>query len=712
MHIWFELKLLSLRLRIFSVKLTLRQVVGVGKGRWRKKVTKARDKARMSKRKAARIAKDIIIPSLPGVSKLKLPQPPVPHLLRSNLPPSDSERDLIKKTIADAGNTVSNLKQKLATRIEAGQTNRGWETVTRHKIGQATRFINQHEGIISSIRRLPIELIQEIFAWATLHVRTHSRYRTVSELPWRLSQVCQTWRASALSVSTLWSFLPTLQLKKSRAATRHQMGYLTELLRRSGKAPLDIYVHSPYYDNKTHPILDTLISHSERWQTLTVEATPILISGFGAAKGRLSSLKCLALQTPWHRFFDGPPVALDTFEVAPQLQKVSVSGPFAGEVKLPFSQLVHYKERRISSNLMNQVLSSSLLQSLTVLELSDQADFPSVTLPHLIKLQIKFQHEAMGNAFDKFTLPAIEDIKAVSAVGNLIARLTTLIGRSRSPCPLKTLSVRTGFIEPGDLSSLLRLTPELRSLDTTITRTNNFIDIASLAYRGRSPPLVPYWRRALNELAALRCELEIEGDTTTDVTLVPGEIRPLKHLCIYFDAAVQLQRQQAELEGWSSSAVSMQMGVFKAQLIIEIPNLAQGGVAKLGAREKPLSKKGLERVSTLLKDIDSTVIEDPVNIYAAGIHYTLHDFSQMRYAPNSEESRLCKRAKDILEKWHPLFLEDLPHRHWAFKGSLCVGYVPTNDDIRTSGDALDIIYGLQDEMPLHSIFWPTFMSYS
>lgn len=416
------------------------------------------------------------------------------------------------------------------------------------------------------------------------------------------------------------------------------MGYLTELLQRSGKAPLDIYVYSPYYDNKAHPILDTLISHSERWQILTVEATPILISGFGAAKGRLSSLKCLALQTPWHRYFDGPPAALDTFEVAPQLQRVSVSGPFAGDVKLPFSQLVHYKERRISSNLMNQVLSSSLLQSLTILELSDHTDFPSVTLPHLIKLQIKFQHEAMGNAFDKLTIPAIEDIKAVSSAGNLIARLTSLIGRSRSPCRLKTLSIRTGFIEPGDLSTLLKLTPELRDLDTTITRTNNFIDIASLAYRGRSPPLVPLLEtckfyvensistetsQALNELAALRCEWEIEGDTTTDLTLVPGEIRPLKNLCIYFDAPVQGQRQQAELEGWSSSLASMQMGVFKAQLIIEIPDLAQGGLSKHGAREKPLSKKGLERVSTLLKEIDSTALEDPVTIYVRIIIFIL-----------------------------------------------------------------------------------------
>ncbi|KAF9483085.1 hypothetical protein BDN70DRAFT_929426 [Pholiota conissans] len=241
MHIWLQLRLLSLRLRIFSIKLTVKQAVGSRAERWRKKVNRARERVQMSRRKAARTAKDIIIPSLPGVSKLKLPEPPVPHLLRSNLAPSELEYDLVRQAIAAARATEKNLRRKLATRIGAGQTNRGWETVMRHKIGQATRFIKQHESIISAVRRLPPEIIQEIFVWATLNIRNHSRYRMVSELPWKLSQVSHSWRVNALSISTLWSFLPTLQLKKSRATTRHQMGYVSELLRRSGQSPLDIY---------------------------------------------------------------------------------------------------------------------------------------------------------------------------------------------------------------------------------------------------------------------------------------------------------------------------------------------------------------------------------------------------------------------------------------------------------------------------------------
>ncbi|KAF9478382.1 hypothetical protein BDN70DRAFT_48718 [Pholiota conissans] len=387
-------------------------------------------------------------------------------------------------------------------------------------------------------------------------------------------------------------------------------------------------------------------------------------------------------------------------------------------------------ERRVSSNLMNQVLLSPILQSLTILELSDLPNFPAVTIPHLVKLQIKFQHQSIGSSFDKLTLPSIEDIRVVSIVGNLIARLTTMISRSNTPCQLKSLSVRTGFVEPGDLWTLLKLTPQLRNLDTTITRSNNFIDIASLAYKGGSVPLVPLLEtckfyvedavsaetsQALNELAALRCELEndSEGIIAPDLVPIAGEVRPLKNLYIYFDATGGMgPRQQAELEGWRSTPQASQLSVFKTQLVIEVPNLVQGGPAQVGVRVKPLSKKALERVSSILDEINAQEFDDPVHIYASGIHFTLHSFSQMPYAANSEENKLCQRASDILETWHPLFLKHLSDRHWTFKGPLCLGYIPSNDAIRKSEDALDVIYGLKDEMPLYSIFWPTFMAYT
>ena len=38
-----------------------------------------------------------------------------------------------------------------------------------------------------------------------------------------------------------------------------------------------------------------------------------------------------------------------------------------------------------------------------------------------------------------------------------------------------------------------------------------------------------------------------------------------------------------------------------------------------------------------------------------------------------------QRAGDILDKWAPLFLEDLARRHWAFQGPYSLLYISSND---------------------------------
>ncbi|KAF8965551.1 hypothetical protein BDZ97DRAFT_1811241 [Flammula alnicola] len=704
MYFWLQMKCLTVRLAIVSTKLSIRRALLIRKARWRVKLVRAQIKARLTKRKAVKAAKDLIIPSLPGVSKLKLPEPPAPHLLSSNLPPSDSEIILVQKAIREAEATESQLKQKLVERIAAGQSSRGWETVTRHKIGQAARFIHQHKGILSPIRRIPLEILQEIFIWATPTVRVHTRWRPISELPWEFAQVSQPWRASALSISMLWNHLPAIQLKRSRAKTRRQVECLNELLRRSGEAPLDIYIHSSSFEGDTHPVIDTLVRHSERWQILSIDSTSFAIAAFRPAKGRLSSLKILTLQTH-SRSTDAMPPTLDMFEVAPQLRAVYMSGHLP-DLKLPFSQLVHYKERMVTTNRINQVAASSLLESLTILELSDDTIFPDVTIPHLVKLQVKFHYRSRTDCFDHLTLPAIEEIKIVSWGGNLIASLISMLSRSDTPCPLKTLSVRTESIEPDNLTTLLKLTPALVSLDTTIPFFH--ADIANLATREGHQPLVPMLEtckfyledvatrqttQALNDLAASRCELA--NDSAATEMLLPGELRPLKSLSVYFDGSPWSHLQQAEFENWNATTT-----------IMEIPEI----VTARPARTKAFNRKWMERVGAILDSIEDFPLEDPNDVYVAGIHFSLKHLSEMKY-PTVGRKCFCRRAKDILEKWHPLFLENLPRRHWTFQGPYSMVYVSGSDPIRTSPDALDIVYGLKDETTFPSVFWPMFMSH-
>ncbi|KAJ7766663.1 hypothetical protein B0H16DRAFT_1210759, partial [Mycena metata] len=73
----------------------------------------------------------------------------------------------------------------------------------------------QLRGIMSSIRRLPPEIIGEIFLYLTPVLlkgdyRNHRAYSKSdpppkTKIPWYLGQICRYWRSVALSLRSLWS---------------------------------------------------------------------------------------------------------------------------------------------------------------------------------------------------------------------------------------------------------------------------------------------------------------------------------------------------------------------------------------------------------------------------------------------------------------------------------------------------------------------------
>ncbi|KIM45627.1 hypothetical protein M413DRAFT_442284 [Hebeloma cylindrosporum] len=715
MFFWLQVKVLTMKLSFASAKFLVRRSIAERKHRLQKKLMKLERKARSSKKKAARTAKDLIIPSLPLVSKLELPEAPVPHLLRSNTPPTEQEEALVRAAIADAEVECRRLEEKLIERLAAGTASRGWETVTRHKIGRADRFIHQHQSVLSPLRRLPMEILQTIFMEVDPTMRVHTRWRQTSDIPWKLGQVCRIWRESALSLSLLWKYLPLVQLKKSTSHTRIQLACLSELIRRSGAAPLDIYIIAPNYDRSTHPVIDLLSKHSERWHTVSIESTPTTILGFAAIKGRLPSLKVLTLHTRHHTAMP----AIEMFEVAPQLQAVYVSGSIPGDLKLPFSQLRHYKERFIWPQRIHAVVASPMLRTLSILELTDDVTFPVVTMPCLLKLHVKFQYRAETDCFANLTIPAIEEIKAVSYRGNLIPSLTSLLSRCEPHCPLKHLSIRTDVGERGVLTPLLELTPCLVSLDTSMPASR--LDIRNLAGIERHKPLAPLLETCkffcdtvvagemsldLINLAFARCDIA-EEYAAADMTLLhSGEVRRLTTLCLYFDGSPWTYAQQAELDDWPmvDTDVSGELRELKEELHNELPELS------LRRRSRRFDRKWDERVDRILNRIENLGVGDPVDVYISSLHLSLKRLSGVN--PGSELARkgFRQRAIDILEKWAPLFLEDLPRRRWAFQGPYSLLYISSHDALRTSPEALSIIYGLADEASFPAIFWPVFMA--
>ena len=122
--------------------------------------------------------------------------------------------------------------------------------------------------LVSPIRKLPIEILQEIFiaCLPTAHNPVSSRW----EPPILLTQICSSWRIIAHATPQLWKSIH-IRVDFPCGADRHSEA-LQEWLTRSVAYPLNISVGAvdhwetsdldEFYDN----IIDTLIQFSERWK--------------------------------------------------------------------------------------------------------------------------------------------------------------------------------------------------------------------------------------------------------------------------------------------------------------------------------------------------------------------------------------------------------------------------------------------------------------
>ncbi|KAJ7131376.1 hypothetical protein C8R44DRAFT_665132, partial [Mycena epipterygia] len=118
------------------------------------------------------------------------------HLLESNDLPLESEIPLIRHIIADnqarvgALNARINILQIATERLIAERDER-------------QECIRKHTTALSPVRRVPPEVMCQIFAWTLPHSRRIAR-ATVHCAPWHVSHICRSWRDWALANPSLW----------------------------------------------------------------------------------------------------------------------------------------------------------------------------------------------------------------------------------------------------------------------------------------------------------------------------------------------------------------------------------------------------------------------------------------------------------------------------------------------------------------------------
>lgn len=127
-------------------------------------------------------------------------------LLRSNDAPLAPQKTLVTEMLRDKQAKLSALGDEIA-RLEFTLWSLG------KKRADLCAEVTQYSSILSPIRRVPSEIIGEIFLYfapsMAYRARDLSHGVTIHkvELPWKLAHICRRWRSISLSLGQLWPLL-------------------------------------------------------------------------------------------------------------------------------------------------------------------------------------------------------------------------------------------------------------------------------------------------------------------------------------------------------------------------------------------------------------------------------------------------------------------------------------------------------------------------
>jgi hypothetical protein len=361
------------------------------------------------------------------------------HLLTSNEVPLETEIPFIRDIISEGENREDALTAQMGA-LEA-QIRRLKDTITqlKRKRSETTNYVRQHRAVISSVRCMPPELIAEIFALTLKSSVAWDTDDVMKQPPWRLGQICRSWRYTALSSAPLWSSItvPSAFYPRETDAPR-----LEAQLLRTANAPLDIYWKDVTKSFESH-VVDLVLRHCTRWRSLCLQpGCPLRVVADSVpdwllpVHGRLQQLQNFQVENA--ALLTTIP---DIFSTAPNLCEVFLTGEkFESSpiIKIPWGQITHYRGT-YSPRRQLEILAAApnLLEcaiGLLGLRNFDPGANPVVILPHLRRLRVQ-----TTDLLPNLTAPALQELCGASSMRQAIPLVLPFV--HRSSCTLQKLAL-------------------------------------------------------------------------------------------------------------------------------------------------------------------------------------------------------------------------------------------------------------------------------
>jgi hypothetical protein len=331
-----------------------------------------------------------------------------------------------------------------------------------------------HTALVAPIRRLPPEVLSEIFLRYKDENNVLHPLNRLNKAPLLLGGVCSRWRTIALSTPRLWtSFALAIRPKYLKSDVMLAKTWLA----RAGRCPLTIRLASQsIYQSSMKPLMKVFLLHCEQWYDIHISVPLPVLKSLRPAKSRLPRLQRLSLDVKLYE-------PLHIFECAPQLRWLKLASTLdPSMVKAPWSQLEYFDMggRKIDHCL--KLLRATLNLETCVVNLMTSEPHQSHSSVQLLRLCSMTISGDPTFFFDALLLPNLHEISIAHFGWTATSQLISLLSR----CSLAKLSLDLGQpLSDGDMIGVLQACPSLLQLDLHRQHMSPFF-LAQFAYR-RAP---------------------------------------------------------------------------------------------------------------------------------------------------------------------------------------------------------------------------------
>ncbi|KAK0479845.1 hypothetical protein EDD18DRAFT_1364106 [Armillaria luteobubalina] len=343
-----------------------------------------------------------LVPLLPDYSHAP-PNAQITKLLQTNAPPTPIQRKSLEAALSEAPDRIAELDSLILS------TTSLLRYLTKDR-NQAIENQANAKKILSPSRRLPTELLTDIFIrCSSLHDRSDSPLDP-SAFPWTLSHVCRKWRDVAIATPELWSSI-CLNFMHDRflngSCVREAAFMLGVILDRARPHDLDVFILFKD-DISMHPSCVVLLPTVLYWKSLEVYGPRNKLGFLSPCRGFFPRLETVQVGDVGH----GGSEAINTFAGAPRLRSFTktLDAPFL----LP-ANLVEFNDR-ISFN-ENTCTTLRHLVNIQILSLSCSSyssETPRIRLPRVSQLELRMDRQntvPTSLTYNHFDLPSLTHLK-------------------------------------------------------------------------------------------------------------------------------------------------------------------------------------------------------------------------------------------------------------------------------------------------------------